>query len=541
MKKLSIDIFIKMLHNIQIGIARKQDAINRLNVFPVPDGDTGSNVMNTISGGIYAIKDNKYTNISDVAKDFSKGTLLSARGNSGVITSQIYRGLSVGLEKVGKEMTTVQFIKALDSARDYAYKSVSNPTEGTILSVLDVLTKRLKKEKISNFTELFETINIIADSAVKNTPNQLQVLKDARVVDSGAYSFERSLYGMSKAVFGEKYEFSKEQKNKVELSSEKFISKAPLDILEGYCTEAMITLRDAKSLNKQQVEELLKKHGNSIVVVKDEDILKIHVHSKQPGKVLTEFQKYGEFMKIKVDNMDVQVKDNESLKQKNESALLAVAQGNGYISEYKSFKGVYVLDGAQGSNPSVQDFLDKINLINSNNIFILPNNSNIVLAANKARDMYKGDKKIFVIPTKSTAQGLSLAYIFNPAEDDYDVLYDELNYAYKESSYANVTQAIKDAKLNGVTIKKGEYMGIVGKVIITSQKTEYRALQLVTEYLIKKEYDIISLFYGKEVKQTQIKKMSDYTSKMEDKNDGIEFIIKKGGQDIYLWEISAEK
>ena len=260
---------------------------------------------------------------------------------------------------------------------------------------------------------------------------------------------------MSKAIFGQKYEISKAQKTELVSSPTDVAKKASLEVVEGYCTEAIITLRDEKKVKKDKIAKELENYGDSIVVVKEADILKIHVHTKKPGKVILDFQKYGEFGRIKIDNMDIQV-EKEKIKQEKwkNNAIIAVANGSGYRSEYSSLGRITFVEGEQSDNPSVQDFLNAIENIGSKNIFILPNNSNIILAAHKAAEMHKGSKNIFVIPTKSPAQGLVVSYIFNPDEKDYIMLKDELMDAFENSIYGQVTQAIKNASLATLKLLK---------------------------------------------------------------------------------------
>src|SRR5690554_2680791 len=446
--KIDGNQFKQMIINGTVNLENNSDRIDQLNVFPVPDGDTGTNMKLTLNSGAKEIKNIESKSIFEVAKKLSRGLLMGARGNSGVILSQLFRGFASGLEGEDYADATI-FSKALKKGVETAYKAVMKPVEGTILTVsresADEVTRVANPEM--SFEELLSRLVSEAKRSLKRTPDLLPVLKEVGVVDSGGAGLLTIYEGFEKAIKGEILKLDdKKDKDKIESAQSVFMTE---DITFMYCSEFIVQLDDEKTninpFTEQRLSKFLSDIGDSLVVVQDEDIVKVHVHTNEPGKALNFAQKYGEFLKLKIENMKEQhssiVSETHPAQPKKpeikEYAIIAVCAGEGLASIFKEMGCDIIISGGQTMNPSTEDFLKAIDDANARNIIIFPNNSNIVMAANQAAEVTE-DVTVKVIPTKTIPQGYSSLLIFNPSQDI-------------ETNYQGMVQQMKKVKSGQVT------------------------------------------------------------------------------------------
>ncbi len=539
------NLLMDILESSVAKLQQNEEMINDLNVFPVPDGDTGSNMLATLISAWKNVSDASVTDV-EVMRDFARGALLGARGNSGVITSQIIKGIAVGIEKVGKikkEKKDIRII--LRSAREYAYKSVSNPVEGTILSVIKALDENYNRDA-NDLRSVLKSIIEISNKATEYTPNQLEVLKEAGVVDSGAKGLCLIFEGMLEGLMGNPLRLGDVKSSG---SDEPFIKADPNSNI-GYCTEFILTLKNPKNFKEADFKKVLTKDlkGDSLVMIKEEDILKVHVHVKKPGEVFNAAQKFGEFSKIKADNMTTQTSseghmiDGDSfeitkkLKDK-ELAIVVISNGEGLDKEFKDLGVNKIINGGQTMNPSVEDFVKVINKLNYKNIVILPNNSNIILAAEKAKELIE-DKNIFVIPTKTMQQGIVALYNINKEMYDFHGFQDSVIDAIKNISEGQITVAVRDTEMNGVKVKKGNFIALKGKKILSSTTTLKDSSKDLIEKVIKDKSEVITLIYNKDVSSELLKELEEF---INEKDSSIEVETIFGGQAVYHLLVFGEK
>lgn len=527
--------------------------IDALNVFPVPDGDTGTNMSMTFNAGAAEIKDMDSDNIYDIAKKLSKGLLMGARGNSGVILSQIFRGFAMGLE--GHEsVDAVAFANAWKSGAEVAYKAVMRPVEGTILTVI-----REASEKIVEYTQpgmeiedVFSYFVKEAENSLERTPELLPVLKEVGVVDSGGAGLLLVLTGFMAALTGDRVDF-------VDIKSEGQVNAGTeLESGEegyGYCTEFIVRLEPSlidKFSENQLKKELERIPGNSIVVVQDEDIVKVHVHTLKPGEALNLAQRFGEFVKLKIENMQEQANNlqnaaasqgsivgvDDSKPQKREAketAIISVCAGQGVEDAFLELHCDYVVSGGQTMNPSTEDMVAAVKEVNAKNVIILPNNSNIVMTAQQTATILEGEVNVIVIPTKTIPQGLSACVMYNPEVSLED------NIAEMEDAVANVktgqvTFAIKDTNIDGVEIKANDYMALVEKDIVACKPNKLDALKVCLEKLVDEDSELITLLVGDDVVDEEVEEIESY---IEDNFDA-EVDIIEGKQPVYSFIIGVE-
>ena len=529
-------------------------AIDALNVFPVPDGDTGMNMNLTISSGAKEISNLNDHDISRIAKAFSRGLLMGARGNSGVITSQIFRGFANGLE--GKEKVNArELAEAWVLGKEVAYKAVLRPVEGTILTVLreasDALLEHVKNDW--SIEKAFDFFLNEARESLERTPDLLPILKEVGVVDSGGAGLVTIFEGMQLALAGKvvlkttatAFEEEKPTALKME-ATEEF----------GYCTEFIMRIggENKRPFQEKRFLNVLNSHGNSIVYVKDEDIVKVHVHTLKPGNTLNYAQQYGEFVTLKIENMSEQhthLSNGQNLQVSSSSladavapverkkyAIIAVASGDGIKGLFEEYRVDYVVSGGQTMNPSTEDFIEAINKVNAENIFILPNNSNIIMAAAQACDVVADDPNVtaHVIPSKTIMQGLVAAMSFNP-ENEVDVIIEDMIEALTSVKTGQVTFAIKDTTISGIEVKKDYYMGLNGKEIICSVKDKFEAALITIEKMIDDMSSIVTVIFGKDVKE---KDANNLIKKLENKYKDIDFDLVNGNQPVYSFIIGVE-
>lgn len=552
MDKYIIDsvAYVSLIENGAKNLALDYERINALNVFPVPDGDTGSNMKMTIEGGIKNSKDVANLSLSDVSKSIARSMVLSARGNSGVILSQFFKGISLGLEGINTA-NTLEFANAMISGTKKAYSVVSNPTEGTVLTVM----REAGEEAIKHIEEDTTLIDYLtcyikeANASLERTPELLPVLKKAGVVDSGGAGFILIIEGMLKALKGEIIEKGVNQSSSSSIDTSSF--NADSELTYGYCTEFILQLQNSKVNTKtfdlDIITRFLKEHGNSIVAFKDEDIVKVHVHTFDPGLVLSECRKYGEFLTLKIENMNVQHSETEVVSSEQEDeekeieykkfATVVVANGSGLVDTFKEAGVDQVVSGGQTMNTSTEDFINAFNHINADYILVYPNNSNIKMAAKMAADNY--DKaKVIVIPTRTIAEGYSCISMLDTTSDDLDYIIEEQNNVLNSVSTIEVTYSIRDCTINDLEISKGNHIILYNDELISTNIDRLEALKdCIKKIEDFSEKQVLTLIYGKNVSEDEI---NEFTSFVQSINRYCEVFPIKGNQDIYSYIIGLE-
>lgn len=551
MKHIEVSLLKEMLLSASNNLYNHYPEIDALNVFPVPDGDTGMNMNLTLTSGAKEIQNRNDTNVYDLAKAFARGLLMGARGNSGVITSQIFRGFADSL-KDKKSINASDLVNAFISAKETAYKAVIKPVEGTILTVVresaDYVAEH--RESYTDADAVFKAVLVEARNSLKRTPELLPVLKEVGVVDSGGQGYVTILEGMYSALKGLFV-----NKNAISaLAGKEGGAQAALEDEEfGYCTEFIMTLGPdtvKKQFNKKRFITTLSTKGNSMVVVQDEDIVKVHIHTMTPGWVLNYAQQFGEFKKLKIENMTEQhseimmaeeAKRNETAPKAEdvplkEYAMIAVSPGEGITEMFKEIGVDEIVSGGQTMNPSTEDFVAAINRVHAKRIFIFPNNSNIVMAASQACDVIDEEIDARVIPSSTIPQGLVAAMNFNP-ELNSDENYNAMKGSLKTVKSAQVTYAIKDTEIDGVEVKKDYYMALVNKKIIACVKDKYDALFTALDGMIDEDSAIITLFTGEDISDEEHEELA---SKLEEKYDSVDIDIRKGNQPVYSFIIGVE-
>lgn len=526
--------------------------VDALNVFPVPDGDTGTNMNLTMQSGAKEVQNRGDTGVYEVARAFSKGLLMGARGNSGVILSQIFRGFAIGLE--GQDVIDAMTLSAaLSSGKDVAYKAVMRPVEGTILTVIreaaDYLAEKVTPKM--DVEKAFEIFYNEARASLNRTPELLPVLKEVGVVDSGGMGLCKVLHGFKKALRGEFVE-----KNMATAVSESQQIMAAANMEEegefGYCTEFIVRLPEnpteqgKKMFNEKRFTNVLASHGNSLVVVRDEDIVKVHVHTLHPGVVLTYAQQFGEFVKLKIENMSEQhtelvEKGSDPLKQNEEKemaeyAIIAVAAGDGIEEKFKEYGATYIVSGGQTMNPSTEDFYAAIKHVHAKKVFLLPNNSNIVMAAKQACEVTDEGVEARVIETKTIPQGLVACMMFNP-EGSFDDNEAEMKEAITNVKTGQVTFAIKDTNIDGVEVRKDEYIALHGKAIVCCNPSKVEATKIIIDGMIDEMSSICTLLVGEGATEEEVEEITSY---INEKFEDVEVEVVQGNQPVYSFIIGVE-
>ena len=488
------------------------EEVNDLNVFPIPDGDTGDNMCSTVLGGIKEAPEDE--DISFVSAKIADGMILGARGNSGVILSQIFKGISSGLD--GKKIADEKdFAKALSSAVETAYKAVEKPVEGTILTVLKSSVEAVNRLIGGDFDEeaLFLTLYERSVSAVEETPEQLFVLKEAGVVDSGGKGLSYIFKGFLSAVRGEEVALTGGETingGAKELDLSLFDENSVMQF--GYCTEFLLRLQNSKidvnSFDTEKFIEEIKTFGDSIVCFKNGTIVKVHVHTFNPGNVLNHCQKYGEFLTIKIENMTLQhegtVKSNEKNKQKFKKnavrkpfGVVAVATGKGLKATFEELGADIVIDGGQGKNPSTEDFLDAYDALNADNIFVLPDNGNIIPVAEKGAEIYT-KSKIFVLKAKSVGDGYSALSALDLSCENAEEIFSLMTEAMGKSKTIEVCKAVRSTTVGGVEIAEGEYISFCGKQMLAADKDRLKAAKDGIKRVVSDENEFLIAIIGKD-------------------------------------------
>ncbi|MCD7840668.1 MAG: DAK2 domain-containing protein [Erysipelotrichaceae bacterium] len=553
MKVIDGQMFKKMIETGATVLHNNHLEIDALNVFPVPDGDTGTNMSLTFSNGASEVEKLESDNVGDIAKTLSKGLLMGARGNSGVILSQIFRGFSMAVQ--GKrEIDALELAEAFKNGAKVAYKAVMRPVEGTILTVIressDATMKYVQQDM--EIEDVFSYLVKQAEISLDNTPELLPVLKEVGVVDSGGAGLLLILTGFMAALAGERIhrvdiqgEGKKEALVEVENESEDAY---------GYCTEFIFRIdpHKLKAFKEENLRnELERLPGNSIVVVQDEDIVKVHVHTLKPGNALNVAQRYGEFIKLKIENMQeqhnhiIEMNDTPAAKAKatltspkdeeKDVAIISVAAGEGVKDMFMELYCDYVVSGGQTMNPSTEDIVAAIKEVKAKHVIILPNNSNIVMTAQQTVDIMEGEVDVKVIPSKSIPQGLSACIMYNPEVSLEDNL-NEMNEAIKNVKTGQVTFAIKDTVIDGLDIKANQYMALCEKEIKACVPNKVDALKATLDGLVDDDSEIITLIYGEDVSEEEIKEAEDYIGE----NFEAEVEVTNGKQPVYSFIVGVE-
>ena len=549
--KLLAKMFLAGAHNLEA----KKEWINELNVFPVPDGDTGTNMSMTILSAAKEVSNIEKLSMKSVAKAISSGSLRGARGNSGVILSQLFRGFTKVISGYDT-IDTVILAEACNKAVETAYKAVMKPKEGTILTVARGAADKAI-DMVEETDDLCVFIRAVIDEAervLKKTPEMLPVLKQAGVVDSGGQGLVVVLQGAYDALMGKEIDYSSFEADKTTTSGiTKISAETEAEIKFGYCTEFIIVLN--KPLSDEEVakyKEFLTSIGDSIVVVADDEIVKTHVHTNDPGLAIQEALTHGSLSKIKIDNMREEhqerlIKDAEKVAAEQaaqetkpeaewkDMGFISVSAGDG-LSEIFSGLGVdVIIEGGQTMNPSTEDILHAIEKVPAKNIFVLPNNKNIILAANQAASLSE-DKNIYVIPTKTIPQGITALINYIPeqsADENAKRMVDEL----ANVKSGQITYAVRDTVIDGKEIKENDYMGIGDDGILSVGADMEQTLIDMVGQLIDDESGIVSLYYGEEVSEEDASALAE---KLREKYADIEVEVNNGGQPVYYYILSVE-
>lgn len=556
LKKLNGEQFKELLTNGALNLKANYEEVDSLNVFPVPDGDTGTNMLRTIQGGVTALNGFEVKDLGETGKAVSKGMLMSARGNSGVILSQIFRGICKGLEGK-KEVDAVQLAAAYKVGVKQAYGAVVTPVEGTILTVFreatEVAAKKVTKE--STINEFFEEHLKQAAKTLKKTKEILPVLKEAGVIDSGGAGYVYIVKGMVKFLDGEKIEaeLSKEEESAAPAAEIDFGAFTRDDVLQfGYCTEFILRLQSSKvDVDSFDVDQIIKDlneddiQGDSIVALKDDDVIKVHVHTKEPGIVLHKMRKYGEFLTIKCENMALQHNENMSEEERESQvkrehkkyAIVAVAQGEGIIEQFKALGADVVVSGNQTMNPSTEDFIKAFKSLDAENIIVFPNNKNIIMAAKQASQLYKG-AKVKVIHSTSIPQCYSALTMLDFSSDDLTIIVGSFLEAIRNVVTGEITVANRSTKLNGVTVMKNDHIHIVDGKLVRSTKLKNRVIvDLLQKVPDMENKQVLTIIYGKDL--TEDEKVKNL-EKVKQKYPDLEVGAIDGGQAVYKYLLAIE-
>lgn len=557
-KTINVDVLAKMFLAGAQNIEAKKDYINELNVFPVPDGDTGTNMSMTIMSAAKEVTALNKPAMKDLAKAISSGSLRGARGNSGVILSQLLRGFTKAI-KEEKEIDVLALAAACQRARDTAYKAVMKPKEGTILTVASgIATKAAEMAEETDDLEVFIPAVIEhAQDVLNQTPEMLPVLKEAGVVDSGGQGLLEVIKGAYDAFLGKEIDYSIIEPS-TGVTVNKVNAEDTADIKFGYCTEFIIlTEKEFTEDDEREFKKFLSSIGDSIVCVADDDVVKIHVHTNDPGLAIQKALTYGQLSKMKIDNMREEhqeklIRDAEKLaeQQANEEAaheekkpaeprkamgFIAVSIGAGMNEIFKELGADYIIEGGQTMNPSTEDMLNAIDRVNADTVFILPNNKNIVLAANQAKSLVE-EKEIIVIPTKTVPQGITAIINFMPdadAKTNEEAMLEEI----KNVKTGQVTYAVRDTHIDDKEIHEGDIMGIGDSGILAVGKDLEETTKELIANLVDEDSELISIYYGEEVSEEDAEK---FTEEITELYPDVDVDIQFGGQPIYYYVLAVE-
>ncbi len=550
LKTIDAKMLSKMFLAGATNLDHKKEWINELNVFPVPDGDTGTNMTMTIMSAAKEVTNADQSDMAAVCKAISSGSLRGARGNSGVILSQLFRGFTKSVSSK-KELNVEDLAEAFEKAVETAYKAVMKPKEGTILTVARggaEKARELLDDGCSDLETYIREVILYMDEVLAQTPEMLPVLKQAGVVDSGGQGLMEVLKGAQDAFLGKEIDFSISESTPISGGNKSgYEAQAETDIKYGYCTEFIILLNKTFNIKMEMdFKAYLESIGDSIVVVTDDDIVKVHVHTNDPGFAIQKALKYGALSNLKIDNMRLEHQEKlfkmeqkseaeEVMMEKKDTAFIAVSIGDGMNEILRGLGVDYIIEGGQTMNPSTEDILNAIDKVNADNIIILPNNKNIILAANQAQSMVE-EKNIFVIPTKTVPQGITAVINYVP---DLSV---EENVAVMEEEIGNVktgqvTYAVRDTSIDDKEIKQGDFMGIGDKGILSVGTDMSDVTVKMLQEMVDDDVELISIYYGEDVKEEDA---SAFHEKVEAMYPRCDVELQYGGQPIYYYLISAE-
>ncbi|HCU7585382.1 TPA: fatty acid kinase catalytic subunit FakA [Staphylococcus aureus] len=545
--KINGKLFADMIIQGTQNLSNNADLVDSLNVYPVPDGDTGTNMNLTMTSGREEVENNLSKNIGELGKTFSKGLLMGARGNSGVILSQLFRGFCKNIESES-EINSKLLAESFQAGVETAYKAVMKPVEGTILTVAkDAAQAAIEKaNNTEDCIELMEYIIVKANESLENTPNLLAVLKEVGVVDSGGKGLLCVYEGFLKALKGEKVEAKVAKLDKDEFVHDEHDFHGVInteDIIYGYCTEMMVRFgKNKKAFDEQEFRQDMSQFGDSLLVINDEEIVKVHVHTEYPGKVFNYGQQYGELIKLKVENMreqhrEVIRKEQHTAKPKMETvetAIITISMGEGISEIFKSMGATHIISGGQTMNPSTEDIVKVIEQSKCKRAIILPNNKNILMASEQAASIV--DAEAVVIPTKSIPQGISALFQY-----DVDATLEE-NKAQMADSVNNVksgslTYAVRDTKIDGVEIKKDAFMGLIEDKIVSSQSDQLTTVTELLNEMLADDSEILTVIIGQDAEQAVTDNMINW---IEEQYPDVEVEVHEGGQPIYQYFFSVE-
>ncbi|MBZ5376330.1 fatty acid kinase catalytic subunit FakA [Staphylococcus aureus] len=545
--KINGKLFADMIIQGAQNLSNNADLVDSLNVYPVPDGDTGTNMNLTMTSGREEVENNLSKNIGELGKTFSKGLLMGARGNSGVILSQLFRGFCKNIESES-EINSKLLAESFQAGVETAYKAVMKPVEGTILTVAkDAAQAAIEKaNNTEDCIELMEYIIVKANESLENTPNLLAVLKEVGVVDSGGKGLLCVYEGFLKALKGEKVEAKVAKIDKDEFVHDEHDFHGVInteDIIYGYCTEMMVRFgKNKKAFDEQEFRQDMSQFGDSLLVINDEEIVKVHVHTEYPGKVFNYGQQYGELIKLKVENMreqhrEVIRKEQHTAKPKMETvetAIITISMGEGISEIFKSMGATHIISGGQTMNPSTEDIVKVIEQSKCKRAIILPNNKNILMASEQAASIV--DAEAVGIPTKSIPQGISALFQY-----DVDATLEE-NKAQMADSVNNVksgslTYAVRDTKIDGVEIKKDAFMGLIEDKIVSSQSDQLTTVTELLNEMLAEDSEILTVIIGQDAEQAVTDNMINW---IEEQYPDVEVEVHEGGQPIYQYFFSVE-
>ena len=558
MKTITAQDFRAMVEIGEMRLSENAEFVNSLNVFPVPDGDTGTNMMLSFKSGAERVANSTATTVGDLAQDLAKGLLMGARGNSGVILSQLFRGFSKAV--VGKEeITGEELAQAFTNGVETAYKAVMKPVEGTILTVARESAKRgvRKLETSNDIIEVMGSVLRGAEKSLAKTPDLLPVLKEVGVVDSGGQGLVFIYNGFFEALTGEAVPVQSLQSNKIDLTSvahhESGVDYEHVstgDIKFGYCTEIMVKIGEGETVvdtfDYDTFRNYLNELGDSLLVVADDEIIKVHVHTERPGEVMNYGQRFGSLMKVKVDNMRLQHEEvlktdytakvkEAAQKQKAEYGIVAVAAGEGIQELFKSMGVTTIINGGQTMNPSTEDILQAVKEAHAEKVIVLPNNKNIQMAANQAAEVSE-DAAVAVVATRTISEGLASLLAFNPEaslEDNQAAMSEQMALV----SSGQITNAVRDTNIDGVEIKTNDFMGIVDGKILVSIADRKEATLATIDKMINDDSEILTIIYGEDAEASEVEEI---TEAVEAKYPDVEVEVHEGNQPVYTYLLSVE-
>ncbi|RMC24533.1 MULTISPECIES: DAK2 domain-containing protein [unclassified Lactobacillus] len=550
LKEIDSKKFRDMVRVATHRLGRNAEFINSLNVFPVPDGDTGTNMNLTIESGARAVSENPSSKVGDLTESLAKGMLMGARGNSGVISSQLFRGVYKATQGMNT-LNAQELANAFSNGVATAYKAVMKPVEGTILTVARIAAQEgaNKANETDDIEEVMKAIVEGAKRALKTTPDLLPVLKQVGVVDSGGqgllFIYEGFLEGLLGESFADRYQPDEGEMDEMINAMHHQSVQSQLstqDIDHGYCTEIMVDLTadipDKKTFNLEEFRAHLSELGDSLLAVSDNEVAKVHIHTEHPGEIFTYGSQFGQLGKIKIDNMRIQhetiVNNNEENQESVDFAVIAVASGNGIRKLFESEGVNRIISGGQTMNPSTQDIIDAIKKSGAKQAIVLPNNGNIVMAAKQAGEV--SDIPVGIVPSKTISQGLTAMLSFDP-DDSLEANIQNMSNALETVVSGEVTQANRDTSINDIDIHKDDYLGIIDGEIQVATTDLIKSTTTMIEKMLDEDSEIITIMFGRDSNQQQAQQI---VSALEEKHDDLEFEVHNGGQPVYNFLISVE-